>query len=75
MDKVAHAALPASETAVPTDLLASLLMEQASAASLAGRRSDALPAKIYAVMAVTSLSTFGVLAMGYQLLFSHQLFA
>ena len=73
MDKVAHAA--ASEVEVPTDLLAGLLMEQASAPSGATRRSESLPPNVYAVMALTSLLTFGTLATGYQLLFSHQLFA
>ncbi|WP_155262813.1 hypothetical protein [Sphingomonas segetis] len=59
---------------MPTDLLASLLMERASVPSPA-RKADGLPAKIHAVMVLTALSTFGTLVMGYQLLFSHQLFA
>lgn len=72
MDKIAPAGLPRCEADVPTDLLAGLLMEQAKAATT--RKSESLP-KICAVMAVTSLLTFGTLAAGYQLLFSHQLFA
>lgn len=48
------------------------------------RASDPLPTlaapqgltpKIWAVMAVTSLSTFGALTTGYELFFSRQLFA
>ena len=60
---------------LPTDLLASLLMEQASAPSPTSRKGDSLPAKVYAVMALTTLLTFGTLVTGYQLLFSNQLFA
>ena len=67
MDKV--------EAEVPTDLLAGLLMEQASAPAQTRRERETLPAKVYAVMALTSLLTFGTLVTGYQLLFSHQLFA
>lgn len=63
------------EAEVPTDLLAGLLMERASAPAPARREPETLPAKVYAVMALTSLLTFGTLVTGYQLLFSHQLFA
>ena len=62
------------EAELPTDLLASLLMEQASVPSPT-RTAHSLPPKIYAVMALTTLSTFGTLVTGYQLLFSHPLFA
>lgn len=75
MDRIAHAAAPASEVEVPTDLLAGLLMERASASSVARRSRESLPPKVYAVMAVTSLLTFGTLATGYHLLFSNPLFA
>ena len=34
-----------------------------------------LPARLYAVMAVTTLVTFGTLTMGYQLFFTAQTFA
>lgn len=74
MHKTADAAAW-SEAEVPTDLLASLLMEQSSAPPAPTGHSERLPAKVYAVMAVTSLLTFGTLATGYQLLFPHQLFA
>jgi hypothetical protein len=47
----------------------------AHAAQPTSRKSVSLSLTIYAVMALTSLLTFGTLAMGYQLLFSHQLFA
>ena len=67
MDKV--------EAEVPTDLLADLLMEQASAPAPTRREPEIPPAKLYAVMALVSLLTFGTLVSGYQLLFSHQLFA
>lgn len=49
-------------------------MEQDSASPTI-READRLPAKVYAVMALTSMLTFGTLVTGYQLLFSHQLFA
>ena len=75
MDKVAHASSFRSEAEVPTDLLAGLLMEQASAPSETRMKPLGLPLKIYAVMAVTTLLTFATLTTGYQLLFSHQLFA
>jgi hypothetical protein len=63
------------EAELPTDLLASLLMEQASASSPTSRKADRLPPMIFAVMALTVVLTFGTLVTGYQLLFSHQLFA
>lgn len=62
------------EAEVPTDLLASLLMEQAGVAT-PNRKTASLPPKVYAVMALTSLSTFGTLVAGYQHFFPHQLFA
>jgi hypothetical protein len=61
------------EAELPTDLLASLLMEQPVASPT--RKAHSLPPKVYAVMALTTLSTFGTLVTGYQLLFSHPLFA
>lgn len=73
MDKVARAGL--DEVEVATDLLAGLLMEQASASSPTIREASLMRAKIYAVMALTSMLTFGMLVTGYQLLFSRQLFA
>jgi len=75
VDKVARAAAPASEVEVPTDLLAGLLMERATTRAAPAPRGEKLPPKVYAVMAVTSLLTFGTLVTGYQLLFSHPLFA
>ena len=74
MAKVAHASL-ASEAEVPTDLLAGLLMEQASAPAETRTEPLGLPLKVYVVMAVTTLLTFATLTTGYQLLFSHQVFA
>jgi hypothetical protein len=64
-----------SEVDVPTDLLASLLMEQARASSVTTRELRRLAAKVYGVMAVTTLTTFATLVTGYQYLFRHQLFA
>ena len=64
-----------AEVEVPTDLLAGLLMEQASAAVPSPRATESLSAKIFAVMALTTLLTFGTLVSGYELLFSHSLFA
>ena len=74
MVKVAHAS-SLNEAEVPTDLLAGLLMERASPPSPTRSAPDRLPLKIYAVMAVVTLLTFATLTTGYQLLFSHQLFA
>jgi hypothetical protein len=73
--KIAPAGLSRSEAEVPTDLLAGLLMERVSASSPTTRNPDSLPPKVYAVMALTTLLTFGTLTAGYQLLFAHQLFA
>ena len=70
MDRLTH-----SEVDVPTDLLASLLMEQARAPSVTTRELRRLTAKVYGVMAVTTLLTFATLATGYQYLFPRQLFA
>ena len=75
MAKIAHAGPPRSEAEVPTDLLASLLMERASAPPPTTRESDGLPPRLYAVMVLTSLLTFATLTTGYQLLFSQQSFA
>jgi hypothetical protein len=66
--------LPARDEAIPTDLLAELLMEDTKAAPRQKRAAHSLPAKIYAVMAVTTGVTFMTLRTGYELLFSHQLF-
>lgn len=62
------------EAEVPTDLLAGLLIERASAPAPTPP-PESLSAKVYAVLALTSLLTFGTLVTGYELLFSHQLFA
>ena len=70
MDEMTH-----REVDVPTDLLASLLMEQARAPSVTTRELHRLAAKVYGVMAVTTLMTFATLATGYQYLVRHQLFA
>lgn len=40
-----------------------------------GRNEAQASAKIFGVMAVTSLLTFATLTTGYQLLFSHSVFA
>ena len=58
---------------MPTALLAGLLMEQVRQPSAA--RSERLPLKVYGVMAMTTALTFATLTTGYQLLFTHQLFA
>ena len=58
---------------MPTDLLAGLLMEQVRQPSAA--RSERLPLKVYGIMAMTTALTFATLTTGYQMLFTHQLFA
>jgi hypothetical protein len=73
--KIAKAGSPKIDAEVATDLLAGLLMEQASAPSASAANSNSLPPAIYAVMVVTSLLTFATLVTGYQLLFAQQLFA
>lgn len=70
MDKLSQSGT-SREAEVPTDLLASLLMERRSAPSPAELHMP----KVYAVMAITTLLTFAALTTGYQLLFSQQLFA
>ena len=75
MDNLPDAAPARSETPVPTDVLAGLLMERASAPSSATWERYTLPLKICGVMAVTTLLTFATLTTGYQMLFSHELFA
>jgi hypothetical protein len=64
-----------SEVEVPTDMLAGLLMEQASAPSAATTETHRLLAKVYAIMTVTTVLTFATLVTGYQYLFAHHLFA
>lgn len=43
--------------------------------SIAAAETHRLPAKVYAVMAVTTLLTFTALRTAYEYLFSYQLFA
>ena len=64
---------PSIEPDLPTDLLAGLLMEQVRQPS--ATRPDRLPLKVYGVMAMTTALTFATLTTGYQMLFTHQLFA
>jgi hypothetical protein len=68
MDKILQGGC--GEAEVPTDLLASLLMER----SARSPSQHHMP-KVYAVMAITTLLTFAALTTGYQLLFPQQLFA
>lgn len=63
------------EAEVPTDLLAGLLMKRTSASTRTQHKAESLTPKVYAVMALTTLSSFGTLVTAYQLLFSHNLFA
>ncbi len=72
MPKVGPANSCPSEVELPTDLLAGLLPHAASEPVPTTAKRDALPPKIYAVMAVTSLLTFATLATGYQWLVPHQ---
>ncbi len=65
---------PARDEAIPTDLLAELLMERPKAVPAQAHETQSVPAKIYAVMAVTTLLTFTTLRTGYEHFFSHQLF-
>ena len=66
--------LPAHDEAIPADLLAELLMEGTKAAPGHKPATQSLPAKVYAVMAVTTGITFMTLRTGYEFFFSHQLF-
>ena len=75
MDRISRIAAGRSEAPVPTDLLASLLMEEASERSTAAAKSSRLPLKVYGVMAVTTVLTFLTLTTGYQTLFTQQVFA
>ena len=56
-------------------MLAGLLMAKTDPAPVARREPERLSAKIYLVMAVTTLLTFATLTTGYQLFFARQLFA
>lgn len=69
MDKSTH-----SEVDVPTDSLAGLLMEQARVPSVTTQELP-LAAKVYGLMAATTLLTFATLVTVYQYLFLHRLFA
>ena len=64
-----------SEAELPTDLLAGLLMERAQAPASQRRVPDRLAAKVYAIMAVTTLLTFATLTTSYQLFFARHPFA
>jgi hypothetical protein len=60
-----------------SDLEKSIAKRRVAAAAPAPRAEpERLPAKVYGVMAVTTVLTFATLTTGYQLLFPpHQLFA
>lgn len=75
MDKLPPVGLACSEADLPTDLLASLLMERTNAVRPSIQHRTTLPLKVYGVMAVTTLLTFITLTAGYQLLFAQQVFA
>ena len=66
---------PSIEADQPTDLLAGLLMEQLREPQPATALREKLPLKVYGVMAMTTALTFATLTTGYQMLFTHQLFA
>ena len=66
---------PSIEADLPTDLLAGLLMEQVREPQPATALREKLPLKVYGVMAMTTALTFATLTTGYQMLFTHQLFA
>ena len=48
---------------------------QLAPASEGLRQSEKLPARVYGVMALTTALTFATLTTGYQLLFTHHLYA
>jgi hypothetical protein len=73
--KLAHRNASRTEASIPTDLLASLLIEQALSAGSKTAGSDKLTLKVYAVMTAISLLTFATLVTVYQLFFANQLFA
>ena len=64
-----------AEAEMPTDLLASLLMEGSREARSAAVQAGKVRLKVYGVMAITTMLTFATLTTGYQLLFAPQLFA
>jgi hypothetical protein len=49
-------------------------MQDTASSPPKAREADSLPARIYAVMGVTTLLTFVTLRTGYEHFFSHQLF-
>ena len=75
MDQFSCGDCSRSEAEVPADLLAGRLMELDHGQEAAPARTDRLTPKMYAVMAVTTLLTFGTLTTGYQLLFAPHPFA
>lgn len=64
-----------TDAPVSANLLASLLIERALTTSRAGAEPEKLTLKIYGVMASTTVLTFATLVTGYELLFTHPLFA
>lgn len=73
--KISHAGARPSEALTTNYRRTSRLAEQASAPSFSSEPSVRLPLKVYGVMALTTMLTFGTLTTGYQLLFSQQVFA
>ena len=60
---------------VPSDLVAALLAKRSRAELAPERRPLTLPARIYGVMTATALLTFATLTQGYEMFFTHQLYA
>ena len=75
MHKTSNADRASTDAPVSANFLASLLIERALTTPRGSPEPEKLTLKIYTVMATTTLLTFATLVTGYQLFFSHSLFA
>jgi hypothetical protein len=58
-----------------SDFVEGLIAKRREAAPAPLAQSEKIPAKVYGVMALTTVLTFATLTTGYELLFSHLLYA
>ena len=65
----------APDAQLPADFLDELIAKRRGSAPALASRPEKIPARIYGVMAVTTLLTFATLTTSYQLFFSYHPFA
>ena len=70
-----HSAGASRDAHFSPDFVERLIGKRREEAPAPVAQPEKIPAKVYGVMALTTVLTFATLTTGYQLLFSHQLYA